>query len=261
LLNIEVDEIKNELNSVKNKYTSAQTELQYAAESAPVAQTRTETTDYLSQLKSAQENFSEHNKQITRMLEQIDLLREFEKKYLDSLKTNGELNDQLADLRKSLSAKENEINHMRHQHRLTEEMATRLDKAYSDFNFLQDKLQKIDSHVVQSRSGSDYEELQLSYFKVSKDLDELKLRDASIWEENQRLSRILADTEDKLKEANFQRQQLLKKVSFLDELNSDLQQVSEHNKKLESQLRRISEMETLLAKSEKGGIQNDPDQF
>ena len=60
--------------------------------------------------------------------------------------------------------------------------------------------------------------------------------------------RILGDTEDKLRESNFQRQQLQKKTAFLEELNKDLQEVSEHNKKLESQLRRISEMESLLAK-------------
>jgi Tfp pilus assembly protein PilO len=67
-------------------------------------------------------------------------------------------------------------------------------------------------------------------------------------EENQRLTRLLADAEDKLREANFQRQQLMKKVNFLEELNNDLQQVAEHNKKLENQLRRISEIEALLAR-------------
>jgi chromosome segregation ATPase len=261
ILNIEVEEIKKELHSSKHRSSSIQNEHHYSDDHA-TNQATIEATDYFSQLKSAQEDFTEHNKQITRLLEQIDLLREFEKKYLDTLKTNSQLNDQLSDLRKSVSEKENEINHMRHQQRLTEEMASRLDRAYSEFNLLQDKLQKLDSHVVQSRSGSDYEELQLTYFKLTKDLDELKTRDASLWEENHRLSRILADTEDKLKEANFQRQQLQKKVTFLDELNGDLQQISEHNKKLESQLKRISEMETLLTKSnpEKNGFHNEPEQ-
>jgi Tfp pilus assembly protein PilO len=67
-------------------------------------------------------------------------------------------------------------------------------------------------------------------------------------EENQRLSRVLADAEDKLRESNFQRQQLLKKVGFLEELNKDLQQVAEHNKKLENQLRRLSEIENMMLK-------------
>ncbi len=74
----------------------------------------------------------------------------------------------------------------------------------------------------------------------------------ALWDENQRLTRILSDTEDKLREANFQRQQLQKKASFLEELNKDLQEVSEHSKKLENQLRRISEMEFLLSKTVPG---------
>jgi Tfp pilus assembly protein PilO len=66
----------------------------------------------------------------------------------------------------------------------------------------------------------------------------------------------LADTEDKLREANFQRQQLQKKAVFLDELNRDLQEASEHNKKLEGQLRRISEMEAMLSRTVQD--KNDP---
>ena len=40
----------------------------------------------------------------------------------------------------------------------------------------------------------------------------------------------------------------MKKVGFLEELNNDLQQVAEHNKKLENQLRRIGEIEAMLAR-------------
>ena len=39
---------------------------------------------------------------------------------------------------------------------------------------------------------------------------------------------------------------MLKKVAFLEELNQDLQQVTEHSKKLQSQFRRINEIETML---------------
>ena len=76
----------------------------------------------------------------------------------------------------------------------------------------------------------------------------MKLRHISLREENQRLARILTDTEEKLKESNFQRVQFQKRAAFLEELNHDLQEISEHNKKIESQLRRVSDMESLLAK-------------
>ncbi len=64
----------------------------------------------------------------------------------------------------------------------------------------------------------------------------------------QKLTRALADTEEKLREANFQKQQLGKKVVFLEELANDLQQVSGHHKKLEGQLKRISEIEVVTYK-------------
>ena len=56
----------------------------------------------------------------------------------------------------------------------------------------------------------------------------------------------LNEAEDKFREANFQRQQLQKRVSYLEELNSDLQVVADANKKLEHQLRRIGELESML---------------
>jgi hypothetical protein len=42
-------------------------------------------------------------------------------------------------------------------------------------------------------------------------------------------------------------------VVFLEELATDLQQVSGHHKKLEGQLKRISEIETLLTRTASEG--------
>ena len=51
---------------------------------------------------------------------------------------------------------------------------------------------------------------------------------------------------DKLREANFQRQQLQKRVAYLEELNEDMKAVADANKKLEGQIRRIGELESKL---------------
>jgi chromosome segregation ATPase len=219
--------------------------------------------DYFSQLKAAQENLLQHNQHINRLLEQIQLLKESEKKYQDLMRVNEELNIQINGLRKTVADKDAEINHIRQQQRLTEEITDRMNKVYTDYNLLQEKLQKLESSLAQPHNRSiDYEELQASYFKLTKDFDESRIRQSSLWDENQRLSRILSDTEDKLREANFQRQQLQKKTAFLEELNRDLQEATEHNKKLESQLKRISEMESLLSKvvPEKRDFQNESGQ-
>jgi len=207
------------------------------------------TAEYLEQLGAAQENLLQHNQHINRLLEQIHMLKESERKYGEVQRANEELHVQMRDLKKLLLDKESEIKQVRQQHALSAEVKERLDKAYGEFNIVQEKIQKVESYLVQPQNRNfEFDELQQSYFKLTKEFDEIKLRYLSVMEENQRLTRLLADTEDKLRESNFQRQQLLRKVSFLEELNNDLQQVTEHNKKLETQLLRIGEIETLLAK-------------
>ena len=243
ILTIEVEELQKEIKELGSRPI-----VQPVAETAQTKHA-SDSADYLSQLKSAQENLLEHNSIVNRLVAQIELLKESENKYGILLKENEDLSTQLADIRKHFVEKENEVNQIRQHQRLSEEMTDRLNKAYSEFSLLQDKLQKLQSNLSQPQKGADYEQLHESYFKLTKDFDEARQKQISLWEENQRLSRILSDTEDKLREANFQRQQFQKKVAFLEELNNDLQQVSEHNKKLDSQLRRISEMEALLTKA------------
>lgn len=65
--------------------------------------------------------------------------------------------------------------------------------------------------------------------------------------ENQRLHTTLGTTEDKLAESNMQRQQLQKKVQFLQDINNDMQNVSESNQRLQNELRRIGELESMLS--------------
>ena len=57
---------------------------------------------------------------------------------------------------------------------------------------------------------------------------------------------MLNQTEDKLSEANLQRQQLQKKTQFLEEINTDIQQMSDANRKLKNELRRVAELESML---------------
>lgn len=241
ILSIELEELQKEVKSLRERVSVAE-EL--------VPKQSSGTNEYLNQLKSAQENLFQHNQHVNRLLEQIQLLKESEKKFMDLQKVNTELNAHISDLHKVLASKENELNHVRQQQRLNEEIRERMDKAYAEYNVLQGKLQKLESYLAQPHSKSiEYEELHNAYFRLTKDFDEAKNKQIALWDENQRLSRILADTEDKLREANFQRQQLQKKTVFLEELNKDLQEASEHSKKLEGQLRRISEMEAMLSRA------------
>lgn len=133
---------------------------------------------------------------------------------------------------------------------LSKEITERLERAYEEFNFLQDRINKIHSQVIDpTKRNYEFDELEQSYFRLTKEYDELKIKHLTLMDETQRLTRSLADTEERLRDANFQKQQLSKKVIFLEELANDLQQLSGHHKKLEGQLRRISEIESLLSRT------------
>jgi chromosome segregation ATPase len=204
--------------------------------------------NFMSQLKNAQDNLFAHNQDISRLLRQVEMLKESEQKFTEVQQLNEMLSQQLRDARRSLMDKEAELKQVRQQQVLSNEVKGRLEKAYEEFGVLQDRLHKIESSTAPQHKGFEYEELQQAYFKITREFDELKMKQVNMLEEHQRLARLLADTEDKLRESNFQRQQLLKKVNYLEELNTDLQQVAEHNKKLEIQLKRIAEIETLLSR-------------
>lgn len=271
ILTIELEETRKEIEELRRHLEETQIKLEETEYSAMRAQStqsiqpvRMETdpvlsavpmpvahpaNNYLSQLQFAQEKLVEHNNSIFRLLEQTQLLGEAERKNQELQRLNEDLGEQVRNTGQLLVEKENEISYLRHQQKLTEEMSLRLDKAYEEYNGLQEKLLKLQNYLTQPfKKSADYEELKETYFKLGKEHDEMKLRQIAMREENQRLARILADTEEKLKEANFQRVQYQKRSVFLEELNHDLQEITEHNKKIESQLRRVSDMESLLEK-------------
>jgi len=240
IYSIESEELREELALLKEKYTRTEA----------LVKPPTVAEDYLTQLKSAQENLYQYNQHINKLLQQIQMLKESEKKYQDLQQQHNILNDQLSSLHRQIADKDTEINRIMQEQRLVLEMNERMDKAYADFTLMQDKLRKLEQYLDQPHSKRiEYDQLQESYFKLSREFDEVKGKQISLFEENQRLSRILADTEDKLKEATFHRQQYQKKMLFLEELNRDLQDATEQHKKMESQLRRISEMESILSRS------------
>ncbi|MEP7258579.1 MAG: hypothetical protein ABI687_09325 [Flavitalea sp.] len=233
----QMDELQNELNMLERDIANRK-------ESQDLTP-----TDYITELVHAQQNLQDHNQQISRLLQQLDHLKEAERKNIEILKSNDTLNTEIRELRHLLSGKESEIRHIQQRQLLSKEMNERLEQAHEEFKFLKDKLQKLEGYVGDPQARNyEYDELQQSYFRLTKECDEIKLRNLSLLEDNQLLARSLADAEEKLRESSFQRQQLSKKVSYLEELTTDLQQVSGHNKKLESQLRRINEIETMLTK-------------
>ena len=163
------------------------------------------------------------------------------------LRVNDELSAQINALRVQLTEKDNEISNSRQKEHLTSEMKSMLDSTYTEFNTLQTKIQKLESQLTSSKMMNlEFEDLKEAHSKMSRDFEEYKLRDNTLTIENQQLQAQLMELEDKLRDATFQKQQLQKRTAYLEELNSDLQVVSDTNKKLEAQLRRVGELESML---------------
>ncbi len=239
---IEIEELKKQ-NKKHIADLANNTSLQTNASAAP-AETK---TNYFEQLKQAQNSLLAHNEKINQLLEQIDVIKENEEKQKLIEEEKEELEAQVMDLKMILGQKEQEIHKIKQAEHLTKEMTSMLDSAYGEFNALQSKIQKLESQVNAGKMVNiEYEDLKEAYIKSNRELDEHKTKLLAITKENQQLTLELHAVEDKYNEANFQRQQLQKKVSYLEELNSDLHLVSEANKKLENQIRRIGELESKL---------------
>lgn len=204
-------------------------------------------SEYYEQLRLTQKNLLEHNEKISKLLDQVDVIKETEEKNLEIQKINKDLITQINDLKYQLEEKEEEVNEIKKKSNITREMTSMLDNAYSDFNTLQAKIQKLESQLTSTKMVNiEYEDMKESYYKMVKDLEDSKNKANHYMQENQNLQIELTRTEEKLSEANHLKQQLQKKVLFLEELTNDLQQMSEANKNLENQLKRIGELESNL---------------
>jgi len=237
---IEAEELRKENKKLRQDLESLQ---KHSSSSLP----NTDKPGYIQQLKQAQSSLLEHNEKINQLLGQIDLVKETEEKQAQIERMNEQLAGQVDDLKHRLSQKEREIVNTRQKEQLTSEMSSMIDSAYSEFNILQEKIQKLESQVNASkRVNMEYEDLKEGHYRMSQDFEEQRKKYNATLAENKQLQEDLTDAEDKLKEANFQRQQLQKKVAYLEELNSDMQAVADVNKKLEGQIKRIGELESML---------------
>lgn len=259
--NVQIYSIEAEEQSAMKKQVQQQSELlrmqnqQLAAElellrKSPPPQpdiTASAPPDYLSQLQEAKAGLVEQNEKINRLLGNIDVIRETEEKQREILRNNEALSMEVEELKAELDHKENEISSIRAREHLSREMTAMLDSAYTEFNILQEKIGHLETQLSASRSAHiGYEDLQEAYRRSQQDLEEHRTKLRVSQNDYQHLQEELQEMDAQLKDAQFQRQQLQKKVTYLEDLNKDLQVVADANKKLETQLRRIGELESML---------------
>jgi DNA repair exonuclease SbcCD ATPase subunit len=236
-----------ELNKENKAFRSERREQPLQGTAAVAAPSADKGSNYMQQLREAQESLLEHNEKINKLLGQIDIVKETEERQNEIERRNEELKDQIGNLKFLLKDKEEEMLRVKQKENMTKEMTSMLDSAYSEFEVLQGKMLKLESQLAgNKRIGLDFEDLKETYYKLNNEHEHLKTRYQAITAENQQLHGLLDDTEEKLHDANFQKQQLQKRVAYLEELSNDLQMMSEANKKLEGQIKKIGELESRL---------------
>lgn len=163
---------------------------------------------------------------------------------------NGRINDLERDIHKLhlvIEKKDEEIEDLYQQSSAAQKMADKIEEVYQEFDLLQNKMQKLEEQAGRANNlAIELENTRQSYEQVHKELLRKHEKLEEIINENQRMRHQMNELEDKLAEANLQRQQLNKKVQFLTDLNNDMQSISETNKKLQTELRRIGELESML---------------
>lgn len=148
----------------------------------------------------------------------------------------------------ALQEKEAELERMRQQLSASQKVAGRVTEVYREFDLLQQKMAELEESASKANElAMELDDVQQAYLQVKKDLMRTQEKLHTAVDENSHLHQQLADTEDKLAEANLQRQQLQKKLQLLENLNNELQQMSDANHKMKNELRRIAELESLLS--------------
>lgn len=160
---------------------------------------------------------------------------------------NEKLLNKIDKLEWELEEKEEQLHKLQKQKEVTDQMSARLEDVQTEFVVLQQTMANMEAQANKTNIlAMELEETKEAYYQLKNDTIRKQEKLQELLSENAKLYQQLADTEDKLSEANMQRQQLLKKTKMLEDLNNDFQTVAETNQKLQTELRRIGELESML---------------
>lgn len=229
-----------ETEETETTFVEEPVQLQYTA---PV----TTSPDYLSQLQAAQNGLVEQNSKIASLLENIETIKQQETQQQQILKDKEHLTHRVDDLEVLLSTKQKELDNMQQQQEITKELTLLLDNAHKEFALLQEKINKLESQAGNALLLKiEHEDLKEANYKLQKDiavqLQLVQQKDT----EYRNLMHELTATEHKLSESNFERQQMQKKIAYLEEINNDMQLISQDNQHLMDQIKRIGQLESML---------------
>jgi predicted nucleic acid-binding Zn-ribbon protein len=151
-------------------------------------------------------------------------------------------------LQQSLEEKAAEVQKVKQQFAATQKIAARMDDVYKEYDLLQQRIADLETQAGRANAYAiELEDAKETAIQLKKDLVRKQAKLQDMIAESSQLHQQLSETEDKLEEANLHRKQLMKKVQFLESINGEFQQVTDNNKKLQNELRRIGELESMLS--------------
>jgi len=217
-----------------------------AVEKAPSATTTKKSFErdenIVHQLKTT---IADQQKVLESYLEKVGELEDQGKEELR--KQNDNLQKEIHKLHLVIERKDEELDAVQQHATTAQRMAEKIEEVFEEFDLLQSKMAAVEKQASKANEfAMELEDTKQSYAQLHKELARKQEKLEEALSEKHRMHQQIELLEDKLSEANLQRQQLLKKVQLLQELNTDMQTISEANKKLQTEIRRIGELESML---------------
>lgn len=209
------------------------------------AQQKTTAQPEVNIVEQMKATIAQQQKLLSSYLQQVE---EMEMENRDVLNMqNEELQHEIEKLQLTIEKKEDEINSLQQQTATAQRMTSKIEEVYEEFDLLQTKIAALEKQSSSANElAMELEDSKQENIQLHKDLTRKQEKLEEVMNENQRMHKEIELLEDKLAEANLQRQQLHKRVQLLQEMNSDMQSISETNKKLQTEIRRIGELESML---------------
>jgi hypothetical protein len=243
---IEAEEVRKENKELKRRIQELEAAPPPAPATAPVAAAASDAV-LLEQLLQTQEGMTRQQEEFRRQLlevasqrQQTELLQQ-QKEYAEQLELRVE------ELELQLSLRDDELKSASRHQKLSTEMNTMLSDAYGEFGLLREKIAQLEAQLVaEKKLYVNYEDLRESSLRLTRDLEELQQKYSGLQGEQHRIQRQLTETEKLLEQEQFENQRLLNRLQRYETLDRDLQEMTDSNQKLESQLKRIGELESML---------------
>ncbi|MES2881555.1 MAG: hypothetical protein V4676_05355 [Bacteroidota bacterium] len=196
-------------------------------------------------IEGLKETIQQQQRLLSGFLKQVEEIEGEDKEML--VMENKHLRQDVRELEHELNKKTNELAALQSQPSVSQHMSVRIEEVYAELEQLQTKMMTLEKQASRANNlAIELDDTREQYEQIHKDLQRKNEKLQDTFDENERIKHEMRIVEDKLAEANLHRQQLQRKTQFLQDLNADLQSVSDTNKKLNTELRRIGELESML---------------